>query len=53
MRHLEVSGAVRPLKWPFCVKWLMRGLGTYKMWRKCLRLSQKAKGLLESQKTDG
>jgi len=24
MQHLEVSGAVRPLKWPLGVKWLMR-----------------------------
>ena len=23
MHHLEVSGAVRPLKWPLGVKWLM------------------------------
>ena len=22
MQHLEVSGAVRPLKWPLDVKWL-------------------------------
>ena len=22
MQHLEVSGAVRPLKWPLGVKWL-------------------------------
>ena len=22
MQHLEVSCAVRPLKWPLCVKWL-------------------------------
>jgi len=22
MQHLEVSGAVRPLKWPLSVKWL-------------------------------
>ena len=22
MQHLEVSGAVRPLKWSLCVKWL-------------------------------
>ena len=26
MQHLEVSGAVRPLKWPLGVKWLMRFL---------------------------
>jgi len=24
MQHLEVSGAVRPLKWPLGVKWLRR-----------------------------
>ena len=24
MRHLKVSGAVRPLKWPLGVKWLMK-----------------------------
>ena len=23
MQHLEVSGAVRPLKWPLGVQWLM------------------------------
>jgi len=23
MQHLEVSGAVRPLKWPLGVKWLI------------------------------
>jgi hypothetical protein len=23
MQHLQVSGAVRPLKWPLDVKWLM------------------------------
>jgi len=22
MKHLEVSGAVRPLKWPLGVKWI-------------------------------
>jgi len=25
MQHLEVSGAVRPLKWPLVVKWLIVG----------------------------
>ena len=24
MEHLEVSGAVRPLKWPLGVKWLIK-----------------------------
>jgi len=24
MQHLEVSGAVRPLKWPLGVKWLRK-----------------------------
>jgi len=25
MQHLEVSGAVRPLKWSLSVKWLIKG----------------------------
>jgi len=26
MQHLEVSGAVRPLKWPLGVKWLRKSI---------------------------
>ena len=26
MQHLKVSGAVRPLKWPLGVKWLIHGI---------------------------
>ena len=32
MQHLEVSGAVRPLKWPLGVKWL-KALKTFKTLR--------------------
>jgi len=28
MQHLEVSGAVRPLKWPLGVKWLIMWTGS-------------------------
>jgi hypothetical protein len=29
MEHLKVSGAVRPLKWPLGVKWLICNFGSF------------------------
>jgi len=34
MQHLEVSGAVRPLKWPLGVKWLTTNSGLH-ICRRC------------------